>query len=64
MVLPDGFAPWKQNLLSDPQTSGGLLVACAPEAAERVLDLLRAEDFGAAAVIGSLTTGAAQVRVS
>jgi selenide,water dikinase len=63
MVLPDGFAKWKQNLLSDPQTSGGLLIACAPEAAQRVLEILRAEDFGAASIIGSLSTGAAQVQV-
>jgi selenide,water dikinase len=63
MVLPEGFAKWKQNLLSDPQTSGGLLIACAPEVAEQVLELLRAEDFGAAAVIGSLIAGAAQVNV-
>ena len=28
---------WKRKLLSDPQTSGGLLVACAPEAEKAVL---------------------------
>jgi selenide,water dikinase len=61
MVLTDGFEPWKLNLLSDPQTSGGLLIACAPEAAEQVLELLRAQDFGAAAVIGGLSGGAAQI---
>jgi selenide,water dikinase len=63
MQLPEGFAPWKQNLLSDPQTSGGLLIACAPEAAEQVLALLRDQDFGAAAVIGSLAAGVAGVQV-
>jgi selenide,water dikinase len=63
LALPEGFAQWKQNLLSDPQTSGGLLIACAPEAATRVLDILRAEDFAAAAVIGRLTAGAALVQV-
>jgi selenide, water dikinase len=64
VVLPADFALWQQNLLSDPQTSGGLLIACAPEAAERVLEVLQAEDFGAAAVIGHLGAGAAQVLVS
>ena len=64
MVLPEGFASWKQNMLSDPQTSGGLLIACAPEAANAVLQILRAEDFGDAAIIGSLASGAAQVTVS
>ncbi len=63
MRLPEGFAPWKQNLLSDPQTSGGLLIACAPEVAEQVLALLRAQDFGEAAVIGSLSVGAPEVFV-
>ncbi|RFO95093.1 selenide, water dikinase SelD [Rhodoferax lacus] len=63
MVLPEGFASWKQNLLSDPQTSGGLLIACAPEAADAVLQILRAQDFADAAVIGSLSAGAAQVTV-
>jgi selenide,water dikinase len=63
MALAEGFAKWKQNLLSDPQTSGGLLIACAPEAAARVLELLHAEDFCDAAVIGSLSTGSALVDV-
>jgi selenide,water dikinase len=64
MLLPEGFDAWKQNMLSDPQTSGGLLIACAPDAAAQVLALLQAQDFGAAAVIGHLVTGAAQVVVS
>ncbi len=63
MLLPEGFAKWKQNMLSDPQTSGGLLIACAPEAAQQVLDLLHAQDFGDAAVIGSLAAGPAQVQL-
>lgn len=63
MALPAGFASWKQNLLSDPQTSGGLLIACAPAAAARVLDLLRSDGFGEAAAIGHLAAGAAQVSV-
>ena len=39
-------------LLTDPQTSGGLLVACAPEAAAAVLDCFRQHGFGQASVIG------------
>jgi selenide,water dikinase len=35
--LPSGFAPVDQALLTDPQTSGGLLVSCAPEAVAEVL---------------------------
>jgi selenide,water dikinase len=46
-----------RKLLTDPQTSGGLLVACAPEAADAVLDVFRAQGFAQAAVIGRLDTG-------
>ncbi|MDR2208998.1 MAG: selenide, water dikinase SelD [Azoarcus sp.] len=46
--------PWQQVLLTDPQTSGGLLVACAAEAAEEVLDLFHAEGYTAAAKVGRL----------
>jgi len=44
-------------LLTDPQTSGGLLVACAPNAVGSVLELFRAEGFVQAAVIGELVQG-------
>jgi selenide,water dikinase len=44
-------------LLTDPQTSGGLLVACAPQAAEAVLAEFRAGGFAQAAVIGELHAG-------
>ena len=44
-------------LLTDPQTSGGLLVACAPSAVSEVLEVFRAEGFESAAVIGELASG-------
>ena len=37
VILPADFPEWRRNLLTDPQTSGGLLVACAPECAEAIL---------------------------
>jgi selenide, water dikinase len=57
-------AEWQKKLLSDPQTSGGLLVACAPEAAAQVLDVLRSRGFGEAAVFGRLSAGAARLKVT
>jgi selenide,water dikinase len=54
----------EQALLTDPQTSGGLLVACAPGAAQRVLDTFRAEGFGQACIIGEIEAGEPRVRVS
>ncbi|WP_225783921.1 selenide, water dikinase SelD [Xenophilus sp. Marseille-Q4582] len=50
-------------LLTDPQTSGGLLVACAPEAAAQVLELFAKGGFTDAAVIGRMSAGAPGVRV-
>ncbi len=47
--------PVERLLLSDPQTSGGLLVAVAPEAVDDVLDRFRGEGFGKAAAIGRFT---------
>jgi selenide,water dikinase len=41
-------------LLTDPQTSGGLLVSCAPQALEAVLRVFREQGFGQAAVIGEV----------
>jgi selenide,water dikinase len=47
----------ERALLTDPQTSGGLLVSCAPEAAERVLATFRETGFRHAVVIGEITSG-------
>jgi selenide,water dikinase len=53
----------EQVLLTDPQTSGGLLVTCAPEAVDVVLALLHAEGFDGAAVIGEIVSGAPRVSI-
>ncbi|MGE8356968.1 MAG: selenide, water dikinase SelD [Microvirgula sp.] len=54
---------WQQRLLADPQTSGGLLVAVAPAAADAVLARFHAAGFDYAADIGELTHGHAGVVV-
>jgi selenide,water dikinase len=51
-VARDGVADAELALLTDPQTSGGLLVACAPQAVDEVLHAFRDEGFERAAVIG------------
>jgi selenide, water dikinase len=56
--LPSGSPAWHRKLLTDPQTSGGLLVACAPDAADEVLGLFSREHFTQARVIGSLEEAA------
>ena len=53
----------EQAILTDPQTSGGLLVACAPESVSEVLDCFHADGFDRAAVIGEVEAGPPGVRV-
>lgn len=50
-------------LLTDPQTAGGLLVACAPSSTELVLQTFHDHGFAQAAVIGSVHAGASRVQV-
>ena len=54
---------WQQRLLADAQTSGGLLVSAAPEAADDVLKKFAAAGFMQAAVIGTMREGEARVAV-
>jgi len=63
VLLPPGLAEWQRDLLCDPQTSGGLLIAAAPDAAEAVLDLVREAGFVQAAVIGHMQGGPAKVEI-
>ena len=64
VTLPAGFADVDRALLSDPQTSGGLLVACAPDTVGDVLAIFRADGFAQAAVIGSVTAGPPRLTIA
>jgi selenide,water dikinase len=61
--LAPALEEWQQKVVTDPQTSGGLLVACAAETAEEVLAAFRADGFDQAAVIGRMEVGAARLTV-
>ena len=61
--LPAGFMPQDQALLTDPQTSGGLLVACAPSSVDEVLASFQAQGFDRAAVVGRISEGPARLAV-
>ena len=63
VALGDAIGMAQRNILTDPQTSGGLLVACAPDAVNAVLAIFRAEGHTDAAVIGQLAPGPVCVRV-
>jgi selenide,water dikinase len=54
----------EKALLTDPQTSGGLLVACAPGSTQDVLAIFRDEGFADARVIGGIQAGAPRVTVA
>lgn len=61
--LAPGLEEWQQKIVTDPQTSGGLLVACAPESVDEVLAAFHADGFAQAARIGTLAAGEAKVSV-
>jgi selenide,water dikinase len=54
----------ERAIATDPQTSGGLLVACAPSAVDAVLEVFRREGFGDAAPIGKFEAGAPGVTLA
>ena len=57
VTLPDDFAAVDRALLTDPQTSGGLLVACAPDALDAVQAVFQRHGFAQAAVVGRMVEG-------
>jgi len=62
--LPAGSPEWMRKLISDPQTSGGLLVACAPQAEKAVLAEFAKRGFAEARTIGQLSAGAPRLTIS
>jgi selenide,water dikinase len=64
VMLPDGYQEWQRHLLTDPQTSGGLLVAVAPEAAHAILQTVIAAGYPFASIIGHAEAGPAAVRIT
>ena len=63
VVLPEGLPDWRRHILTDPQTSGGLLVTCTPGRAEAILAQCRAAGFAQAAIVGRFEAGSAGIRV-
>jgi selenide,water dikinase len=64
VTLAPGLPTVAKDLLSDPQTSGGLLVSCAPGAVDAVLQVFRDGGFAEAAVIGRVEAGPAGLLVT
>src|SRR5262249_44805765 len=58
VTLAADCPPWRRQILTDPQTSGGLLVACARERADTILGTIRNAGYSSAAIIGEMRAGA------
>src|SRR5687767_6825404 len=58
-----GAPDWQRAIVTDPQTSGGLLVACAPEAEKEVLAAFAQRGFAEARRIGKVSAGAPKLTV-
>ena len=54
---------WRRQIMTDPQTSGGLLVACAPERADALLRTIRDAGYSSASIIGEMRAGAPGIEV-
>ena len=63
ITLPADCPDWQRHLLSDPQTSGGLLVSCAPERADEIVRTIKAAGYPATSVIGVAEAGAPGIKV-
>ncbi|OGA67905.1 MAG: selenide, water dikinase SelD [Betaproteobacteria bacterium RIFCSPLOWO2_12_FULL_65_14] len=62
--LAKGAPDWQRVLITDPQTSGGLLVACAPQTEREVLQEFARRGFAEARTIGRLAAGRARLTVT
>ena len=61
--LPALMPDWQRHLLTDPQTSGGLLISCASEGAESIVESIVAAGHVDARVIGHAKSGPPLVMV-
>jgi len=61
--LPPSLPAWRRDILTDPQTSGGLIIAVEPARSEDLLAFVRDRGFGKAAKVGRLRPGPAEIEV-
>lgn len=64
VILPADFEEWQRHLLTDPQTSGGLLVACDPERSGMILRQIVEAGYPSARIIGQVQHGGPNVRIT
>lgn len=62
--LPRDFPDWRRDLLTDPQTSGGLLIACEPDRAAEITSMIVDHGYPQARIIGRADTGGPSITIS
>jgi selenide,water dikinase len=62
-LAPD-YPDWRRHLLTDPQTSGGLLIACTADRSSAILEQIRSAGYSAARIIGHVEDGPARVKIT
>ncbi len=63
VTLPPDWPEWRRHLLTDPQTSGGLLVACEAEKAPAIVRRIEMAGYTSARSLGRVEDGDHGVRV-
>ncbi|HWK66177.1 MAG TPA: selenide, water dikinase SelD [Rhizobiaceae bacterium] len=63
VMLPPDLPDWRRHIFTDPQTSGGLLVACAADKAAAIAGEIASAGYLSACVIGHVEAGHPAVRV-
>jgi selenide, water dikinase len=61
VTLPADYPLWQRRLLTDPQTSDGLLLACAPARSGDILTRIQAAEFDEARIVGEMVKGSGAV---
>ena len=62
--LPVALADWERQLLTDPQTSGGLLVSVLAARADALVKTIRGAGYPAASIVGRVEAGAPGISVT
>lgn len=61
--LPSDFLDWRRDLLTDPQTSGGLLIACKPDRAAEIARTIADSGYPRARIIGRADAGPPSITI-
>jgi selenide,water dikinase len=62
-MLGADFPEWQRHLFTDPQTSGGLLIACDADRADTILQQILEDGYPFASIVGRVEKGAPAVKM-